>query len=114
MPLINNKIYAAMLTWCKLPVPHKVHTIKASLKNVRFTDVCCTWEFQASLSNLCLVSMRHFEDGIMDASKLGYSIYFLWRGVDVPVLQIVKDGVVEEDCILKTKEKNQMFASVVY
>lgn len=46
----------------------------------------------------------------MDAGELGYSIYFFWWGVDVTILQIVEDSVVEEDCILKPKERNQMFA----
>lgn len=40
----------------------------------------------------------------MDAGKLGHSVYVLWCGVDVTVVQIVEDRAVEEDCILKHKE----------
>lgn len=56
--------------------------------------------------------MRHSEDGIMDAGELGYSVYLLRCGVDVSVLQIVEDGVVEEDGILKPEGRNQSFASI--
>lgn len=49
--------------------------------------------------------MRHPEDGIMDACKTSHLVNILRCSVDVPVLQVVEDGVVEQNSILTTERR---------
>ena len=48
--------------------------------------------------------MGHPEDGVVDPCQPCHLVHLLWRGVDVPVLKVVEDGVVEEHCILGREE----------
>lgn len=40
----------------------------------------------------------------MDASQARHPVHVLRGGVDVPVLQVVEDGVVEQNCILQRSQ----------
>lgn len=64
-----------------------------------------TWQLEASLANLGVIAMGHSEDSIMDACKTRHLVHFLWCRVDVSIMHIVEDGVVEQNCILTTMQK---------
>lgn len=49
--------------------------------------------------------MGHFENGVVDARQLGGPVHLLGRSLDVPVLQVVEDGVVEQHRVLRGTQR---------
>lgn len=66
-----------------------------------------TWQLEAPLSDLGVVAVGHPEDGVVDAGQTRHPVHVLGGGVDVAVLQVVEDGVVEENRILQQQQERR-------
>lgn len=60
-----------------------------------------TRKLESSFTNLCVVTIRHSKDSIMDSCKLCYRIYLFWCSTDISIEQIVIDSIMEQNSILQ-------------
>ena len=59
-----------------------------------------TRQFETPFANLRVIAVGHPEDCVMDACHLSHLVHFLWGGMYIAILKIIKDSVVEQNSIL--------------
>lgn len=84
----------------------KLHNTLRQQKGHKEAEKEPTWELESSLPNLGVVPVGHPEDGVVDPGQPGHPVHLLRRGRRVPVLQVVVDGVVEQNSILQVWEEH--------